>query len=285
MNSLSVPEASKVEHCIFCMNPTANEPVEHIAPEGLIGHQQFQVSSQLDREVYLVLDKDQVCGRCNRGPLKDLDEYLQKQFGLLKVLWNSEGTKSGKPAKAERPGLFAVRRPDGPYVGINAETKKVMTDDGVIIQPTRSHPQAVRLEKLEARDNIAKVRFSQPMRMNKRFIRGLHKIAFELLCFQEGLEYVLNSRFDPIREYVLYGKGSRDIVFSIDPVGTWEKPFFRMHAVPGTQDWVAELNLGAAFFIDLSPGNDLYKRANVDELKASNLLRWSDKEGGSSSKG
>jgi hypothetical protein len=214
---------------IFCKNPTDAEPIEHIVAEGLIGHQQFQVAGyglQPERELYLVLEEDQVCGACNRGPLAALDEYLQKQFGFLKVLWNPKGTKSGKPAKAERPGLYAIHRPDGPLIAINAEAKKVFAGDGVVIQPSKGHPESVRLESLDVNGRLASISFSQPMRMNKRFIRGLHKIAFELLCLQQGWEYVVDSRFDPIREYIIHGKGNRGIVFSNDPVGTPEMPFF-----------------------------------------------------------
>jgi hypothetical protein len=118
--------------CIFCRIETKNEPIENIALESLFGHQPFVDCAgavQSEDEIYLVLDKDQVCGECNRI-LKDLDEYLQKQLGVLKVFWNGKGTKRGRPAKAERPGLDAVRRPDGPYIALNASTKKALTGDG-----------------------------------------------------------------------------------------------------------------------------------------------------------
>lgn len=66
-------------HCLFCKRKTKIEPDEHVALEGLWGHQRFAVqdgADQTEREVYLVLDKGQVCGPCNG----DLNKNLIKIF-------------------------------------------------------------------------------------------------------------------------------------------------------------------------------------------------------------
>jgi len=52
---------------MLCRATTQREPVEHIVPEGLVGHQPFQVSFGsiiAEPRKYLVLDHDEVCRRC-----------------------------------------------------------------------------------------------------------------------------------------------------------------------------------------------------------------------------
>src|SRR5918998_1166727 len=103
-------------NCIFCLIETGHEPVEHIFPEGLVGHQPFEVkygSIIADPRTYLLLKNGEVCTSCNTI-LGRLDEYLQKQFGFLRTCWNPVGTKSGNHASAQRHGMHAERRKDGP---------------------------------------------------------------------------------------------------------------------------------------------------------------------------
>jgi hypothetical protein len=78
--------------CIYCGVPTTSaEPVEHIALEGLVGDQTFNETlgdGTATRPVRLQLENGEVCGSCNRQ-LSPLDSYVQKQFGFLKVYWES----------------------------------------------------------------------------------------------------------------------------------------------------------------------------------------------------
>lgn len=46
------------------------------------------------------------------------------------------------------------------------------------------------------------------------YARMYSKIAFNFLAHVKGSEYVLNSRFDPIREYILYGGDNRFATFT-----------------------------------------------------------------------
>lgn len=133
--------------CIFCLSENYRKPPEHISPEGLVGHQPFQVTYGLiiaEPRKYLVLDNDEVCRRCNHK-LGRLDENLQNQLEFLRTYWNAVGTKSGKTATARRPGMFAERRSDGPHIHFNAENHAVRTPDGVQIQPAGTNEMAVRV--------------------------------------------------------------------------------------------------------------------------------------------
>src|SRR5262245_4410938 len=134
--------------CIFCRAPTNREPVEHVAPEGLVGHQPFTArvdSTIVEPHKFLVLDHDEVCRRCNHK-LGSLDQYLQEQLGFIKTYLNPVGTKSGKRATARRPGMFAETRDDGPHISFNMEDHPVVTAEGVSIPPAGSHEMSVRVK-------------------------------------------------------------------------------------------------------------------------------------------
>lgn len=271
--------------CIFCLEPTSEEPVEHILPESLVGHRKFkaQIEGPLHAEIddYLVLDADEVCSSCNTERLNRLDEYLQEQLGFLKVVWNDIGTKRGKPAKVERPGLFARREEGQPRVILNDEDEAITTDDGIVVRPADDSPRTVEMKDLEIKGRRASFKMSQRMRLNKRVVRALHKIAFEALCHRKGAEFVLDEAFDPVREYVLHGRGSRQIVFTTEMAkDTWITPTIQLRRVTQVPGWIAVVGLGANFHLDLTPNNSIITRADPDDLRGHGMVRWSDRGGG-----
>jgi len=190
-------------NCIWCKSPTDDEPEEHILPEGLVGEARFTVARVSTASVRLVLKNGQVCRHCNVKRLAPLDGCLQKQLGIFKVFLNRTGTKHSKAAKVEKPGIYAVHRSDGPHIHLNAERKKIVTQDGIVMQPPQKHPEAARVTGFQKIGPVAELKFTITIRFGKWFFRALYKIAFEMLCFQEGAEFTLDPRFDPIRDYVL----------------------------------------------------------------------------------
>ena len=252
-------------------------------PEGLVGEQPFQVSFGsiiAEPRKLLVLDHDEVCRRCN-NKLGGLDDYLQDQLGFLRTYFNPVGTKSGRPASAARKGMFAQRKADGPHVSLNAEAHTVVTADGVRIAPPSDDPMAVRVTDFKVDGRIVSMTIHQPTRMNKRFVRALHKIGFELLCLNRGAEFVLHEKFDPLRSYILRGQGSRDMVLTTSAeVGSWERPLFGLRHDPSWPGWLAVIRLGGIFYVDLSPGNLYFAKADLAQLEANNMVKWSDKDGG-----
>lgn len=272
--------------CIFCLEPTSDEPVEHILPESLVGHRKFtaRIEGPVHAKVedFLVLDGDEVCGSCNTERLSRLDEYLQEQLGFLKVVWNDIGTKRGKPPKVERPGLFAKREDGRPRIVLNDEDVPITTDDGVVVRPSDDTPRSVDMRDLEVEGRVASLKMSQKVRVNKRVVRALHKIAFEALCHRKGAEFVLGEAFDPVREYVLHGRGSRQIIFTTEMAkDIWITPTIQLRRVPQVPGWMAVVGLGANFHLDLTPSNSIITRADPNDLRSHGMVRWSDRDGGS----
>ncbi len=268
---------------MFCRATTQREPVEHIVPEGLVGHQPFQVgfgSIIAEPRKYLLLDHDEVCRRCNHK-LGRLDGYLQDQLGFLRTYWNPVGTKSGQPASAKRPGMFAEHKGDGPHVSLNMEDHPIVTPYGVRIPAAGSNEMAVRIKDFKVEGRFATLTIEQPTRMNKKFVRALHKIAFELLCLNRGPDFVLQPKYDPLREYILHGRGAREMVLTCSAeVESWERPHFGLRHDPTWPGWLAIIRLAATFYIDLSPNNEFFAKAKPADLMANDMVKWSDKDGG-----
>src|SRR6266446_5456743 len=267
-------------YCIFCRSITKDEPEEHIAPEGLIGEQYFDVNyySIAMPSQKLILHNDEVCRLCNTS-LGKLDSYLIEQYGFLRTLWNRTGIKAGRPATAQRAGMFARRGRRGPELWLNATRRSATTSDGHKIMPAALQPLAVSVEKFDVQGGIGRVVVQQPMRLNERFMRAIHKIAFELLCLQKGAALLLGSEFDVLRNYILRGIGSRTVIMTTAaPVGGSERPFFGLECQTSGPGWLATVRLGPTFFVDLSPANEFTRMGG--RLPEESLVLWSDQGGG-----
>jgi hypothetical protein len=253
-----------------------------LPPEGLVGEPCFDVTyrSIAAPSRKLILDNDEVCRRCNRC-LGKLDSYLIHQCGFLRTLWNRTGTKSGKSATAERPGMFAYRGPHGPQLVLNSTRRPVIAPGGHTATPSSSHPLAVNVTDFKLRGAIGEVSFVQRMRFNKKVMRAIHKIAFELLCFQKGRALVLEEHFDDLREYILKGKGNRSLIMTMSAtVSELGTPSFGLEHRDGWPGWIAKIQLGSTFWVDLTPGNAFVTGADIAELHRNGMVVWSDRGGG-----
>jgi hypothetical protein len=104
-------------------------------------------------------------------------------------------------------------------------------------------------------------------------MRALHKIAFELLCFQMGTDLVLDPVYNPLRHYILYGQGNREMILtSSAKPGDWERPHFGLQYNPSWPGWLCTIRLASTFYIDLTPGNVFFVKARQTELMANNMI-------------
>jgi len=167
---------------------------------------------------------------------------------------------------------------------LNAEAYAIVTPEGVRIAPPATKPLAVTVKNFKVNGRLATLTIQQPVKMDKQFMRALHKIAFELLCFQKGADLVLDSDYDPLRRYILLGEGSREMVLTRSAdVGGWERPHFGLQFHPSWPGWLAIIRLASTFHIDLTPANVFFAKAEQSDLMANNMIKWSDANGGSAS--
>jgi hypothetical protein len=269
--------------CIFCKRPTTEaEPVEHIIDEGYVGDREFQIDGSDGSQVVsrLVLTNGEVCGpilgrkdSCN-SRLGRLGAYAQDQLGLFKVFLNPKGTKSGNPARFERPGLYAFNDGGHVHLVLNQERRSVTAPDGFMVRPVEDHPRSIRSPRFEVDGHVASAGFDFGINLNKKVVRWVHKVAFELLCQQLGAAHVLQAVYDPLRTYVLHGTGSR--AFGVEPTAPIDNSTgtrTSLRSSPG--GWICTLDLGIVFVIDLSAENWMSRLVGEPELADSGLLvRW-----------
>lgn len=98
---------------------------------------------------------------------------------------------------------------------------------------------------------------------NKQAIRGLHKIALEILAFYNGVEEARRRFYDAVRLFVRKGKGQRIVL--LIPCGDTR---YRNEVIPPCgppeQPCVVGFRLGAIrFVVDLSPD-----QRHLDTLRA-----------------
>jgi hypothetical protein len=201
--------------------------------------------------VKLVLANREVCVECN-SDLSALDQCLQDELGFLRVIWNTTGTKRGRVVTAIRPGLYAARRGEAIELAIDAEGWPAKASDGTPVPRARGQRNAIEVtERTEGGIKIFRV--SQPVHITKRFIRALHKIAFELVAYENGFDAVLHSSLNPLRRYIRFGEGRRSvgIVGRPNDIVSLSLPAnprleLRRDSMWG---WLARLQLGRVFLV------------------------------------
>lgn len=185
--------------CIYCKKESANNaPPEHIIPESLGCPPEF------------VLRNGEVCRICNNGPLARLDSELNDTFGLPKVA-SIMRNKKGKPSSVQVNNLYAENNDGHVHIHLNFEKHPIHLDNGKVLSPMQKNSFATK-QKLEVINNVAALNFQIPMIRSKQTIRALHKLAFGALCYFLGRDYALQSTFDEVRAFVIYGLGERELL-------------------------------------------------------------------------
>jgi len=152
----------------------------------------------------LILVNDEVCQECN-GELGRLDEELLNQLAILRAFWNRSTTRTGRPLVTTLPGVRIVR--DGAALGF------YVSIDGSGFSSAEGHhvegpdPDGVSGLTLVRRGDALVARIRQRSVLNKRVLRAVHKIAFEMVCFQAGHDQVLSSNYNDLRTFILSGRG------------------------------------------------------------------------------
>jgi len=150
--------------------------------------------------------------------------------------------------------MRAEHRREGPYFALNAESHPITTHEGAVVPPV-SRDGPIKIRPIERHGALVKFGFSFDMALKKKSIRALHKIAFEMLCLQAGSFEVIDRRYDPLREYILKGRGTRAVIMGAPSDPDNLGPEITLERVPVIAEWVATLKLGCTFFVDLSPEN------------------------------
>jgi len=166
--------------CIYCLDSRKIfSSEEHIYPESL-GNDE------------LVLQKGFVCDECNNGVLATLDNYILnfEPIAFLQVQY-VPFKKDGSFPKANFQNMI-IEKTHPRHISITAKDKTGMpqnmktNDDGTISWNTQ-----FRGNKFDP----------------KRLARSIYKIALGTLAFNNGHNFVCNSKYNLARNFILKGEG------------------------------------------------------------------------------
>jgi hypothetical protein len=186
--------------CIWCKDPDPVPSFEEIILASLGGPYGFTFES------------GEVCRPCNNG-LGHLDQAVADELDMFAFHMGTTRRGGRRAGIQNRGNLRAYLTDRGPVIAVNLECHPVTTPDGVYLAAPRGGQRNVRAH-LERRGIQPNLTISTPLGANPKFARGIHKMAFELLAFQIGVESVMDVRFDPIRAFVTEGIGTRHVLLS-----------------------------------------------------------------------
>jgi hypothetical protein len=164
--------------------------------------------------------------------------------------------RHGRPPQIQNRGNFqAYYTPEGPVYAVNMDPYPFVTPDGVRVAPFRGRQRDVRatLGSLDAAGETPVTFSFNNGYDNPKFVRGIHKIAFELLAFYEGSESVMIPEYDPVREFVRFGIGKRHVLMSLNPGAQIEIVPLRN---PRGGRAMAFCVVGLSFTVDLTHGQE-----------------------------
>lgn len=222
--------------CIWCQRSNQPASIEHIIPEAIGCPEGF------------VLRNGEVCRKCNNG-LASLDQALAQEFDILSFMAGVPRKRGRKPKVDSRGNFVAYRTESGPVIAINMDPTPVTTPDGVRVAARGGSSRNI-AGTLKKAGNIGEVRFGTTIGTSPLFSRATHKIALGAVAYFFGSEVALNPEFDPVREFVVSGKGNRSIIMISTSDSAYRNTVWRPS--PGSDVLCFRLAT-MDFFVDISP--------------------------------
>lgn len=185
--------------CIWCKAVDAPSSIEHIIPEALGCPLGFQLTGGI------------VCKSCNNG-LGHIDSAVVDEYDFALFGANIPRKGGRDPEVRSRGNVIAKRGAGGPEIYFNMEPYAVPGPSGESLPPFKGKARNVKAQ-FEVDGALAKVSFDVPFGQGPKFVRGLHKIALSSLAHFLGPELALESKFDPVRHFVIKGHGNRQVLF------------------------------------------------------------------------
>lgn len=224
--------------CIWCLEHADGGHEEHIIPEAIGCPPGF------------VLPGTVVCRKCNNG-LSDLDQAVIDEFDFLTFIAGVPRKKGRPPAIRSRGNVLATVESSGPTYTFNMEPTPVIAHDGSRLAPYRGAKRDIRA-RFTKQGHLASINFEIPFGQNRKFLRGITKIAFSSLAFFLGASLALSPAFTPIRRFVRYGVGERHLMLTFDSNSAFSNRVEPPYVSP-SGDYAVTLRIASVeFLVDLS---------------------------------
>jgi hypothetical protein len=246
---LEKSDPDQLSKCIWCGKRSSSLDIEHVFPAALGCPNHF------------VLAGNMVCRRCN-NKLSKLDLAVCDEFDLI-AFFSGVPRRGGKsPQVLNRGNFIATIESTGPKISINMNPKPRASHTNVQLGPYGGSQRNIKA-KFVVNGNEAIISGSAIFGQGKKFPRGLVKIAFSCLAYHLGGEVASSKAFDPVRNFVLHGNGSRHVlaVKADDDAFLLEIgfPYIDSHGNCSISFRIACVY----FYVDFSPDEALYAKAKA----------------------
>lgn len=232
--------------CIWCLNESIGNHVEHIVPEALRCPDDFFLTNK------------EICEGCNNG-LGHIDQAVIDDFDFSAFMAGIPRKRGKPPIISSRGNVRGTVGKNGPEISFNMESHAVVDHTGTVLPGFRKRERDVNAQLAQS-ENQGKVDFSIEFGRRKKFIRGIYKIAFSALTYFVGVSETRKQKYNGIRQYVKKGKGTRHIILG----GAERSGYYHSFKPP----WVSEFGdytmqfvlCGVTFIVDLSENEMHYPR-------------------------
>ena len=241
--------------CIWCLKPSGtNAPPEHIYPQACGCPDTF------------VLRDGEVCKDCNHR-LATVDKAIVNNFEAILLMMNIPRSDGKARRLVSYSNMDASMRPgEEPKIRIDVKHTHAEVPPGTVLTKNAPGKRSIKLWVEKMHGDMPEFKLQTEFRHDKKFSRGLHKIALEIVALTAGREFACDSQFNEVRSFALKGDGNRYSLLSgvKGPLATedWEQVISSIEAPPPSVTANGELvvwfRLGPVrFLVDLSPGQTM----------------------------
>lgn len=241
--------------CIWCLKNADGKDEEHIIPEALGCPQGF------------VLPGTVVCRKCNNG-LADLDSAVIDEFDFLMFMAGVPRKKGRPPAIRSRGNVIGTIDNAGPAISFNMGSAAVKGHDGSHLAPYRGSKRDI-YAKFTKDGDTATIHFDTTFGQNRKFLRGITKIAFSSLAFWLGAHIARSPEFSSVRRFVKHGVGDRHVLLTSSYDALYSNRVWPPYISPSGEYAVAFRLAVVEFLVDLSEEESLI---STFHLKAPEFL-------------
>jgi hypothetical protein len=215
----------------------------------------------------------QVCKKCNNN-LGHLDQALTDEFDIVAYMADVRRKKGKSPAIFNRGNLVGKYTEKGKTIFINMENCPVKSLDGSSIGGYGKSKRNIKA-KLKIEKPFAEISFDVTFGANQKFVRGIYKVAFSSFAYFLGREIALREEYDPIREYVMHGKGKRKILILKCSDESYRNQVWAPYSAEN-EAYVIVLRLAfVEIVVDLTPNQSFFPRIFEEAKKMYGTTDWS----------
>ena len=150
----------------------------------------------------------------------------------------------------------------------------ITAHDGSRLPPYRGSKRDIRAG-FSKQGQVGTINFEVPFGQNRKFLRGITKIAFSSLAFFLGASLALRPEFAPIRSFVRRGVGDRRVLMSFDSGGsTYSNCAWPPYVSPSGDHAITFRIAFVEFLVDLSEGESLLRTFQSEAPKFLGSESW-----------